>query len=419
MVLMRTSASALSEERHSGEHEAGNDLARSRLAACVIRWRWGIVAICLALLLPPILRGDQGDWFDFVRGSRLLFGGAAGGGLHLFAHHPELQVGPLSLVVSAAVREVSSGNGFVSAVLLTMGLGIVTLFLVERIAARLRPGATVTVAVALGAPLFLKQWGAIASIGHVDDALALAFGTLAVYAVAERWPTVAGCAVGLAVGSKPWAVFFLPVLWALPRYRARSVVIAGVVSAAAWLPFVLADSHTLSAGAYTIYNWPDSTLRVLGVGSLRTPEWVRPAQLIACLAVGAVAAWRRRWYAVPLAAIATRMLLDGGTWGYYAAGLVLGALLVDAIASTRTVPWATIFVFGTIRGLPLLVHVASTRGPIRTAVLLLCVGVALVGAGGGYELLRSWGRTMAPQGSKTRGNTRQRAAQDLEGTSVG
>lgn len=386
---MRTNAWALSEEQHLGGHEAGIDSARSQLAARVVRWRWGIVPICVALLLPPILTNNQSDWHYFVQGSRLLFGDAPDGGLHVFARHPELQTGPLSLVVSSAIRELASGNGFVSAALLTMGLGIITLFLVERIAARLRLGGTPFVAVALGAPLFLKEWATLASIGHVDDALALAFGTLAVYAVANRWPTVAGCAIGLAVGSKPWAVFFLPMLWALPRYRARSVSLAVAVSAAAWLPFILADRHTLSAGAYTIYNWPDSTLRVLGVGSLMTPEWVRPAQLAACLAVGAVAVWRGRWYAVPLAAIATRLLLDGGTHGYYAAGLVLGALLFDAIASTRRVPWATIFVVGTIRGLPLLVPVASTRGLLRTAVLLLCVGVAVVRAPGN-EFLRSW-----------------------------
>lgn len=392
--MLRPIASPYSEERLSPVDEAASRLARSRFAACVVRWRWAVVSVCLALLLPPILSSDsdQGDWYFFVRGSRLLFGGGAGGGLHLFAHHPELQVGPLSLVVAAAVRELSSGNGFVSAVVLTMGLGVITLFLVERIGTRLRPGRAASVAVALGAPLFLKQWGAIASIGHVDDALALTFGALAVYAVAERWPTVAGCAVGLAVGSKPWAVFFLPVLWGLPRYRARSIGLAGLVSAAAWLPFVLADRQTLGAGAYRIYNWPDSGLRVLGVGSHMTPEWVRPAQLIACLAVGAVAAWRGRWYAVPLAAIATRMLLDGGTWSYYAAGLVLGALLVDAIASTRAVPWATIFVFITLRGLSLLLPAASTRGLLRAAVLLLCVGVALAGAGGGYGLVRAWSR---------------------------
>jgi hypothetical protein len=207
------------------------------------------------------------------------------------------------------------------------------------------------------------------------------------------------------VGSKPWAVFFLPMLWALPRNRVRSVGLAVGVSAAAWLPFVLADRHTLDAGAFTIYNWPDSTLQVLGVHSQMTPEWVRPAQLVACLAVGVVAVWRGRWYAVPLAAIATRMLLDGGTWSYYAAGLLLGALLVDAIASTRTVPWTTICVFAAIRGLPFLVQGASTRGPLRTAVLLLCVGGALVGAGR-YELPVLVRRT---RGDRDR-NSRQYAA---------
>jgi hypothetical protein len=329
------------------------------------------------LLLPRALGSDQGDWHYFVEGGRLLFSGSGAGGLHLFARHPELQVGPLSLLASAALGVASAGNGFVVQTLLSMALGVLTLFLVERTGERLRGGSAPALAIAIGAPLFLEQWAAIAAIGHLDDALALTFGALAVYGVAGRSPVLAGCAVGLAVAAKPWALFFLPLLAALPWGRRRAIGLCAAVTAAAWLPFVLADPRTLRAGAFTIYNWPDSTLRVLGVDSLNTPQWVRPAQLAACLLVGVLAVRRGRWYAVPLAVVAVRLLLDGGTYSYYGAGLVLGAMLLDACSQDRSVPVATIVVLGAVRGLPLVLADGSERGILRTALLVACVGAAL------------------------------------------
>jgi hypothetical protein len=375
--VVREKVAALEGEQQStgGGLELGP--AWGRVAAWIVRWRWLIVSCWAVVLLPPVLGSDQGDWHYFVEGSRLLFSGSPAGGLHLFAGHPELQVGPLSLVLSAAIRVVSAGNGFVSEALLTMASGVVTLLLVERSGARLRGGRAPALAIAMGAPLFLRQWDAVAAIGHLDDALALMFGALAVYGVARRSPVLAGCAVGLAVAAKPWALFFVPLLAALPWGRRRAIGLCAAVTAAAWLPFVLADPRTLRAGAFTIYNWPDSTLRVLGVDSLNTPQWVRPAQLAACLLVGTLAARRGRWYAVPLAVVAMRLLLDGGTYSYYGAGLVLGALLLDACSPDRLIPVATIVVFGAVRGLPLLIADGSERGILRTVLLVACVGAAL------------------------------------------
>jgi hypothetical protein len=116
----------------------------------------------------------------------------------------------------------------------------------------------------------------------------------------------------------------------------------------AWLPFILADHHTLAAARFTIRNSPGSALRWLGVNTPRTPSWDRLAQLVGGIAVATLAVVRGRWQAVMLGGIGVRLLLDPGINRYYSVGLVLAALIVDVTVLRSRVPWLAIGAFALV-----------------------------------------------------------------------
>lgn len=65
-------------------------------------------------------------------------------------------------------------------------------------------------------------------------------------------------------------------------------------------------------------------------------------QLTVAVAVGTVAVLRGRVYAVPLVAVAIRLLLDPQTQTYYSAGLVWTALLFDLGGRRFRLPWTAL-----------------------------------------------------------------------------
>src|SRR5207247_1740458 len=129
----------------------------------------------------------------------------------------------------------------------------------------------------------------------------------------------------------------------LPRRQAvRALTLGLALGVAAWLPFVVADPHTLSAaGRFAIVNDPGSALQALGVHMAGAPHWVRPLQLALGLALGVAAALRGRWAAALLAGVAVRIALDPGTFGYYATGLVAAALMWDLLGARLALPLST------------------------------------------------------------------------------
>jgi hypothetical protein len=371
------------EKRRQPQKRDAPDVCPSRLLSALVRFRWIILLIWAAYLLPATPRGWVGDWRYFVEGSRLLLSeGPAGpaGGLHIFANYPFLQVGPLSLIAAHVTLLTASGTGYASATVAIMALGLATVLLVERAAKRaMADGAAgshhlLLAATSIGGVILLKEWSVIAAVGHLDDALTLTLGAAAVYCVVRRQPALAGIAVGLAVAAKPWGVFVVPALFALRgRLAALACGLAATIAAVAWLPFVIADPRTLAAGKYTILNQGDSTLRILGVGAATTPEWVRPTQLVVCLLVGSLIVRRGRWPAFLLVAVAARLVLDGGTYVYYDAGLVLGALLVDVLVLRFPAPIATFALFAALQILPPLTPTVEDLGIARTAILAACL----------------------------------------------
>jgi hypothetical protein len=291
-----------------------------------------------------------GSWHFFIDGATALadLDDAVRGGLHLYAAAPVLQIGPVAFLATLLLLPAGAPAALFGWQVLGAAAGLVILWQIRRLALGARPDLdrqAVNRRVAIAALAFLPVWMYLAvGSAHLDDVLALLFTVAAVQAARARKPWLTGLLLGAAVDAKPWALAFTTVLLLLGDRRRvlQGAAAVAVAVAVAWLPFFLADQATMNAVRYTIPNTPLSALRVLGVHDARTPSWDRPAQAVLGLALGGLAIWRGRWTAVPLVAVAARIVLDPGTNRYYVAGVVVGAALWDVVGSRRALPWWTI-----------------------------------------------------------------------------
>jgi hypothetical protein len=330
-------------------------------------------------------------WHFFTTGSTLLFGGGAGagaptGGLHLYANYPQLQIGPLAFVVTAGLRHLGPDQGVLVTEIMLMAMGLYLVHELTRIALIVRPDlaqrpAAHRVTVLVGGAVFLVSWAELAvTFAHLDDAVALMLAVLAVRAAVAQRAVLTGLCVGLATDSKPWALVFLPIVFMLPvRAWGRAAVGALAAIAAAWLPFVMADHHTVAAMHYTIRNLPGSALRALGVSDPRTPSWDRPAQLLVGCGLGAATVARGRWPAVILLGVGARIALDPADWGYYTAGVLVGALLWDLVGMRRPIPLWTVTSFAALTAVHAVTKDSTVLGLLRLSLVIAFSAVILLG----------------------------------------
>lgn len=308
------------------------------------------------------------SWHFFVQGAQALpDADAPGGGLHLYAAAPVLQIGPVAFLVAEGLRVFGGRPDLFAAQVLGAAGGAYVLWQAGRLGRR-RPMVAAVV-------FFVPVWMYLAvGSAHLDDVLALVGAVAALAAARAGKAGLAGLFLGLAVDAKPWALGFAALLLMLPGVRAvlRGAVSAAAVVAAAWLPFFLADPRTDRVLHFTIANTPLSALRALGVTDARTPPWDRPAQAALGIALGLLAVRRGRWPAVLLLAVAARIALDPGTNRYYAASAVVGALIWDLAGSTFVFPWwsagAALVLFAS-RWLPL---PPAAHGWLTLAYCLAC-----------------------------------------------
>ncbi|HEV7146162.1 MAG TPA: hypothetical protein VGN48_04095 [Pedococcus sp.] len=307
--------------------------------ATTSRRRVWLVLACWAGLWA-LLAGQGGaySWHYFALGAHLLaHPGVAGGGLHLYAAHPELQIGPLALAVAVPIS--AWGGGPLAQVLLS-ATGLLLLKVVADVRVRITARTTPPLLLLTSGMLMLPIWSQVAThFTHLDDALALAFCVAAGAAIVARRPHLTALALAASIDSKPWALGFAALIMVLPReQRLRAALLTAAGTALAWLPFVLADPRTLQLGRFTIDNVDSSALRALGAHTANTPSWDRPAQLALGLVVAAVCVHRGRWHAVPLAVIASRLLLDPETYPYYSSGLLVATVVTDLLQPQRRLP---------------------------------------------------------------------------------
>lgn len=318
------------------------------------------------------------SWHYVRSGEQLLFGSIPGGGLALYANHPELQMGPVSFLAAGLFSPFSPSVGEALAEALMSALGLYMLVLVGRAAADHLLGSgtnhrRLQQRVLIAGLAFIPMWTEVAvRFAHLDDVLALFFTTLAVRTLVQGRAIPTALLLALAVDSKPWAANFLPLLLALPRSTWRPALLTAVGAVGvAWLPFYLGDLSSLAAARFTIPNQPASSLRWFGVHSAATPWWDRPAQTALGLALGALAVWRGRWAGVVLLGADARILLDPSVYTYYTAAILLGTLLWDTLGQRRLVPWWSWSALISLYGTALLVPSPSAQGLIRLGFVVV------------------------------------------------
>lgn len=368
-----------------GSTTLGADPSTPRGARPAIRRHLVLLTAWTALWFLLVEPSGGVSWHYLRQGQQLLFDGGPGGGLSLYAHHPELQIGPVSLLVARLFAPFPDHLGRLLAEITMSALGLVMLVLVGRTAAWDQRGTgtnhrRLQQRILVAGLAFIPMWVEVSvRFGHLDDVLALFFTTLAVHALARGRPLAVGVFLALAVDSKPWALGFLPLALALPRRLwARTLLCCVALIAAAWLPFYLGNLSTMAAAKFTIPNQPASALRWLGVSDPATPWWDRPAQFAFGMLLGAIAVRRGRWAAVVLLGADVRILLDPSVYTYYTASVLLGTLLWDAVGQRRLVPWWSWIAFGSLYGGTLLIPSASARGLVRLAFVVVSSAYVLL-----------------------------------------
>lgn len=269
------------------------------------------------------------SWHFFHDGSRWLTGAHP---LLLFADHPELQTGPLALLVARALGK------DVALVLMAAAGPLLLLALAPLVATERRLRRLL-----LAGLVLTPAWCVLAvRWGHLDDVLAMAGAVVALRAACAMRPVPTGLALAAALAAKPWAVGFLPLLLVLRTGRARAAVAAAAGTAVAWAPFVLATRRTLAALHPPVALVPSSGLHALGVRGDVVPAWGRVLQLLAAPAAALVAAVTRRPAGVLLVALAVRLALDPQDNAYYVGSAALAAAVFDLLGTRWTVPWTTV-----------------------------------------------------------------------------
>ena len=318
------------------------------------------------------------SWHFVVTGTALLSSDGPGAGLHLYATHPQLQIGPLTFVAAAPVSGLSASvSGWVAAAAISAA-GPAMLLSLSHL-----PHLTITDRQrGLAAAVLLPVWAELAvHYTHLDDALALVLLLAGMHAIARCRTIPAALLLAASADAKPWALAFIPLLLVLPRDRwQRAMLVWLAAVAAAWLPFVLADPQTLHAGGFAIHNVASSSLRALGVTAASTPSWDRPVQLFLGAALGVVAVRRGRWLVVPAVVLSVRMLLDPGAYPYYTSGLVLATVVLDVCWRRTRWPWVSMgVVLGlyAVRAMGPLTPTNEVLGWLRVATILCVLAVAL------------------------------------------
>lgn len=277
------------------------------------------------------------SWHFFADGGRWLTGPH---GLHVYAEHPELQTGPLSLVVAAFLRVLPSGAAERTALVAMTAAGPLLLAALLPVV----PAARRTVRVLLAGLALAPAWTVLSvRWGHLDDVLAVVAVVGAVRALCAGRPVLAGLAVAAAIACKPWALGCVALLLSLPAAAwVWAFGAAAIGAATAWLPFVLADAATLTALRPNVALVPSSGLHTLGVRGTVVPTWGRTAQLLGSTAAATVAGLTGRWPGVLLVTVAVRLALDPQDNAYYVGSAALAAVLFDLLGTTWTVPWTTL-----------------------------------------------------------------------------
>ncbi len=316
-------------------------------------------------------RNVTGDWDFFTGIARMLLGSE---GLSIYAAHPECQTGPISLLLTALLAP----HGRIALTASVLAVGIVALWWATRVAdTRPRGGRQLITTWALGS-LLMVWWPYLATSGHLDDALTLALATAATALVVQDRRGPAAVLIGISLAIKPWSAFLLPLTWR-PGTGVRGwrePALGAFIGVLLWSPFLVAAPRTFGGLQPQVRVAPDSLFRLLGIdASSSLIHSLRLPQMALSAAVVMIVVRQGRQAGALLGGIAARMLLDPGTWNYYTAGFVLGAVMWD-LHRARRLPIASLIATCTLLPSWMISDLPVVRGLLRLAGCL--VAIALV-----------------------------------------
>jgi hypothetical protein len=358
---------------HPRRRRNGATARTERAWAAILQRRWILLVgwtAALAILQLVVEHRWLGSWHYIVTGVQVLTGRDP---LGLYSVHPELQMGPLTFLLSAPLVLLGHPVGLVAAAVVMEACG---LLLLREVHALVQPhdalGERAWLLTSMGV---MVGWQSLAiRYGHPDDVLALLAAIWGLRLLRSGGVLRAAALIAVAIDCKPWIAPLAVVLLMAPRRRwlPAAALVVGLV-AAVWLPFLL-HPGTIAAARFTIAVDPTASIRLLGLADARTPVWCRPAQLVLGAVLVALVARTSRWRAALLAVVAVRLLLDPAAHTYYDAGLLVGACVFDVGAA---VPVATLLVLIGIHLPPLLPLQDGPSAVIRLVTLVLLVGLAL------------------------------------------
>jgi len=349
------------------------------------RWAWLIAAVGCFFVVVATRHSDHVDAGVFRYAGDALFSGR---GLHLYADHPEVQIGPLGLIAGVLGGFASTSTTpitvAVSAVLLIAVLvGIAAFTAMSTPDGRYSAPASMTI---LGCSVAYPWALLIPFSAHIDDALAIVFVVWAGVAGRRNHPVLAGVLIALGAAAKPWAAFFL-VLLLFNRRRSASLGAAAAVSLLVWGPFFVAAPTSLGRlGEFRIDAGPGSLWRLVGLDT--APSYERLLQC-AVAAVGGYLLYRvGRRDVVLLWIFAIRLLLDAGTFDYYLAGVVVGTAVVDVVTASRGAGWRVLPFLTPLTVLLLGVGDPSVAGSTPWSRITCLAGVVLLALVKGRRVAR-------------------------------
>jgi hypothetical protein len=268
------------------------------------------------------------------------------GNLSAYASHQPL-MGPVSLLLRAPFTGIASvfGAGHLSGyqigalacLVLVGGFGAWLLAAAPGAALRGRDSALVWLAApAAGYVLLGPVTHQAVAIGHPEEPLAAALVTAAVLAALAGRGALAGVALGLAVGTKEWALIgVLPLVIALPARRLGTLAISAAVAVVLYAPGAIIDPGALGHAGHALGGerlvspfsvwWPlGEPLHVAGLVShidRRLPAGFTRLRLVELMALAGLALSPLIWLAHrrgirvrdPLAALALLGLLRAVT----------------------------------------------------------------------------------------------------------
>jgi hypothetical protein len=316
-----------------------------RLRRSAARLPWPVLAIAAVAVAFGLLvhSTSPGDATPFFAGGKVLLSRHC---LDAFAN-PQLQVGPLQLLLYGVVAHVAHAIGVGRATMLSVVVQAGAALLVTGTALALLHGRELQRVLAFAAGLVVVVTGITLDAfesGHPANVwIPLAWIAAGLAARRDR-PALAGALVGLGCGVEVWSLLGAPVLFLAPRPRRVAVAVGWMLGVVAvlFVPFALGGEFHMLDFRWLVASGTPVSL-VLGSGThFGWPLRLVQGAAAAAAALGVVRLARGSIHAVwlvPLAIALVRLLLDPQLHPYYflevATPAIVGAALLASVVARR------------------------------------------------------------------------------------